>query len=212
VAGNRPVPRRNPARSRAPADRPPRGATPVTAPPRTTWRRLALAPGVELHVAQDIRLPAPGRLEELAEWCRANFTGDGFETGRPNTKGEASMSASVINDRRHVRALLGGDAGTHLRSTMSASRRTLSTRPRGSRSARRTATPRTCRSKWSTRSRSTKARGLRLRGRGGRGPLCRQAMEREEAFKKYDDALEAGHGGFCSTRSAPTCSPRAPAT
>jgi len=56
--------------------------------PRSTWRRLTLAPGVELNVAHDIKLPAPGRLEELAEWCRANFTGDGFETGRPNTKGE----------------------------------------------------------------------------------------------------------------------------
>jgi len=76
------------ARNRAPAGGgrvAPRPSQPL---PRTTWRRLTLAPGVELHVAQDIRLPAPGRLEELAEWCRANFTGDGFETGRPNTKGE----------------------------------------------------------------------------------------------------------------------------
>lgn len=41
--------------------------------PRTTWRRLMLAPGVELHVAHDIRLPAPGRLEELAAWCRVHL-------------------------------------------------------------------------------------------------------------------------------------------
>jgi hypothetical protein len=48
--------------------------------PRTTWRRLALAPGVELHVAHDIKLPAPGRLEELVEWCRHHLS--------PNTEGE----------------------------------------------------------------------------------------------------------------------------
>lgn len=42
--------------------------------PRSTWRRLTLAPGVELHVAHDIRLPAPGRLEELAEWCRNHLS------------------------------------------------------------------------------------------------------------------------------------------
>jgi len=48
--------------------------------PRSTWRRLALAPGVELHVAHDIRLPAPGRLEELVEWCRNHLS--------PNTEGE----------------------------------------------------------------------------------------------------------------------------
>ena len=41
---------------------------------RSTWRRLALAPGVELHVAHDIRLPAPGRLEELVEWWRKNVS------------------------------------------------------------------------------------------------------------------------------------------
>ena len=36
---------------------------------RSTWRRLELAPGVELHVSHDIALPAPGRLTELAAWC-----------------------------------------------------------------------------------------------------------------------------------------------
>jgi DNA-binding transcriptional MerR regulator len=42
--------------------------------PRSTWRRLELAPGVELHVAQDVKLPASGRLEELAEWCRTHLS------------------------------------------------------------------------------------------------------------------------------------------
>jgi hypothetical protein len=41
--------------------------------PRTTWRRFELAPGVELQVSHDIRLPAPGRLEELVEWCRTHL-------------------------------------------------------------------------------------------------------------------------------------------
>jgi DNA-binding transcriptional MerR regulator len=41
--------------------------------PRTLWRRLTLAPGVELHVSGDVRLPAPGKLAELSAWCRANL-------------------------------------------------------------------------------------------------------------------------------------------
>ena len=41
--------------------------------PRSAWRRLELAPGVELHVSHDIPLPAPGRLAELADWCRQHL-------------------------------------------------------------------------------------------------------------------------------------------
>jgi DNA-binding transcriptional MerR regulator len=48
--------------------------------PRSAWRRLDLAPGVELHVASDIRLPAAGRLDELVNWCRQHL--------RRNTEGE----------------------------------------------------------------------------------------------------------------------------
>jgi DNA-binding transcriptional MerR regulator len=48
--------------------------------PRSAWRRLELAPGVELHVASDIRLPAAGRLDELVNWCRQHL--------RRNTEGE----------------------------------------------------------------------------------------------------------------------------
>ena len=40
---------------------------------RTVWRRLTLAPGVELHIARNVRLPSPGRLQELAAWCRTHF-------------------------------------------------------------------------------------------------------------------------------------------
>lgn len=41
--------------------------------PRALWRRVVLADGVELHVAGNVRLPAPGKLNELATWCRAHF-------------------------------------------------------------------------------------------------------------------------------------------
>lgn len=41
--------------------------------PRTLWRRLSLAPGVELHVAGNVRLPSPGALNDLAGWCRSHF-------------------------------------------------------------------------------------------------------------------------------------------
>ena len=44
------------------------------APERAVYRRLQLAPGVELHVAGNVRLPSPGKLDELAAWCRENFT------------------------------------------------------------------------------------------------------------------------------------------
>jgi DNA-binding transcriptional MerR regulator len=42
-------------------------------PERSVWRRLTLAPGVELNVSSDVRLPPPGRLAELAAWCRLHF-------------------------------------------------------------------------------------------------------------------------------------------
>jgi len=48
-----------------------RAAEPVS---RALWRRLVLADGVELHVAGSVRLPPPGKLNELASWCRANLT------------------------------------------------------------------------------------------------------------------------------------------
>lgn len=43
------------------------------APERAVYRRLQLAPGVELHVAGNVRLPSPAKLDELASWCRENF-------------------------------------------------------------------------------------------------------------------------------------------
>jgi DNA-binding transcriptional MerR regulator len=48
-------------------------AKPVDPLPRSVWRRIPLAGGVELHVAGDVRLPSPGRLQELAAWCRLYF-------------------------------------------------------------------------------------------------------------------------------------------
>ena len=59
-------------------ERPSRRALQATTPaeplPRTIWRRLTVAPGVELHVAGHVRLPSPGRLQELTAWCRQHFT------------------------------------------------------------------------------------------------------------------------------------------
>jgi len=43
-------------------------------PKRTSWRRLELAPGVELHLADDIKLPPATQLSDLAAWCRAHLT------------------------------------------------------------------------------------------------------------------------------------------
>jgi len=42
-------------------------------PTRTVWRRVTLAPGVELNVSGGVRLPPPGKLTELAAWCRLHF-------------------------------------------------------------------------------------------------------------------------------------------
>jgi DNA-binding transcriptional MerR regulator len=44
---------------------------------RSLWRRIALTPGVELHVTSAVRLPSPARLRELAEWCRLHFSDAG---------------------------------------------------------------------------------------------------------------------------------------
>ena len=48
-------------------------AVPDVALERSVWRRLTLAPGVELNVAGNVRLPPPGKLAELAAWCRIHF-------------------------------------------------------------------------------------------------------------------------------------------
>jgi DNA-binding transcriptional MerR regulator len=42
-------------------------------PPRTLWRRVALAPGVELHISSELRLPSEATLHDLANWCRTHL-------------------------------------------------------------------------------------------------------------------------------------------
>jgi DNA-binding transcriptional MerR regulator len=42
---------------------------------REVWWHLTLAPGVELHVAGEVRLPSAGKLAELVNWCRQNLRG-----------------------------------------------------------------------------------------------------------------------------------------
>lgn len=49
------------------------GTEPPPIVPRTPWTRIGLLPGVEIHVAAGRRLPSPGRLAELADWCRTHF-------------------------------------------------------------------------------------------------------------------------------------------
>jgi DNA-binding transcriptional MerR regulator len=51
----------------------------VALPDRSVWRRLQLAPGIEIHVANHITLPGPNRLRELADWCRLHFTSSSSE-------------------------------------------------------------------------------------------------------------------------------------
>jgi hypothetical protein len=46
----------------------------ASAPQRSIWRRLELAPGVELHVSSETTMASPMRLRELAEWCRLHFS------------------------------------------------------------------------------------------------------------------------------------------
>ena len=50
-------------------------APPEPAVARSLWTRLEIVPGVELHVSGQRRLPPPGRLLELAEWCERHFRG-----------------------------------------------------------------------------------------------------------------------------------------
>jgi DNA-binding transcriptional MerR regulator len=68
------------ARRRPPSGRPGHAAAVALSIPRSAWRRLELAPGVELHVASDIRSPAAARLDVLVNWCRQHL--------RRNTEGE----------------------------------------------------------------------------------------------------------------------------
>lgn len=51
----------------------------AAAPDRSVWRRLQVAPGIEIHLAHHITLPGPNRLRELADWCRLHFTSSSSE-------------------------------------------------------------------------------------------------------------------------------------
>jgi DNA-binding transcriptional MerR regulator len=60
-----------------------RPLSPAPVLPTSVWRRIGLADGVELHVASSARL-TPGKLRELAAWCRTNFG----EPGGPQREDE----------------------------------------------------------------------------------------------------------------------------
>ncbi len=61
---------RQPAPARRAASVPP----PATKPAIVDWRRVHLAPGVELHISSEQRLPTAVALRSLAEWCRAHLS------------------------------------------------------------------------------------------------------------------------------------------
>lgn len=66
---------------RAALRRPERDSRPlmVAAPRRALVARVRLAPGLELLVDGSLRLPSPGKLAELSDWCRKNFPPAGGE-------------------------------------------------------------------------------------------------------------------------------------
>lgn len=51
--------------------------------PRSLWRRITLAPGVELHLSSEVGLPSPARLTELAAWCQQNLVGGATSVSSP---------------------------------------------------------------------------------------------------------------------------------
>ena len=46
---------------------------PEAAPPGEAWRRIMLAPGVELHIHESVSVGPPGRLEQLLHFARELF-------------------------------------------------------------------------------------------------------------------------------------------
>ena len=100
-------------------------------PERSIWRRLTLAPGVELQIAGNVRLPWPGKLQELAEWCRLHLvsTTDSKDGGqrcliqrrrKPPDCSRAGTQAcrcrwQVSPSMRHPQLLRQGRSGTTLR-------------------------------------------------------------------------------------------------
>ena len=67
-----------PAAAPAPASRSAAGLA-----PRSLWRRIPLAPGVELHLSSEVALPPPARLRELANWCQQNLAGGATSVSSP---------------------------------------------------------------------------------------------------------------------------------
>ena len=71
---------------RRPSSKRDRVVQPVAAPvPQVEpWRRIELAPGVELHVSGQRRLPSAAAVRILADWCRTHLAG-GEETDDAGT-------------------------------------------------------------------------------------------------------------------------------
>jgi len=68
---------RRPAARRQPAAVAPPAAPTPPPPPIEAWRRISLAPGVELHIAHNRRLPSAAALRSLSDWSRVHLTREG---------------------------------------------------------------------------------------------------------------------------------------
>jgi DNA-binding transcriptional MerR regulator len=55
------------------------GRVAAASPSRAVITRVRLAPGLDLLVDGMLRLPPPGKLAELSDWCRKNFPSAGGE-------------------------------------------------------------------------------------------------------------------------------------
>ena len=70
--------------------------------PRELWRRLTLAPGVELHVSGDARLPSAAHLAELASWCRRHLSGadpSGTRSGTDSLESQVTAARGTDEER-----------------------------------------------------------------------------------------------------------------
>jgi len=71
---------------RRPASKRDRLGQPVSpaVPPVAAWRRIELAPGVELHISGQRRLPSAAAVRILTDWCRTHLA-SGEETDDAGT-------------------------------------------------------------------------------------------------------------------------------
>jgi DNA-binding transcriptional MerR regulator len=80
----------------------PHGAVSEAPPvPRSVWRRITLSPGVELHISSDVRLPAAGKLHELASWCHINLPATPAPPAPPATASGRGVRTGPDNEEEN---------------------------------------------------------------------------------------------------------------